>query len=91
MAYPKRAFIFSSSIAFVPHPYHMGVWFNVHPCVLLVDCPDVGCKAKAQQLCRQYKTGEPVHYSHWMRRKAAHGLNVVAPSIVMLRKDWRKL
>ncbi len=88
MAYSRHAYIFSASVAFVPHPFQRGVWYRVHPCVLLVACPSPGCGAGEHQLCRQFKQ-YPVHYTHYQRRRAMKGKSAPSPSVVMLRKDWR--
>lgn len=61
----NRAYIFSSTLAFMPHPYISGWWVRSHPCVLLIPCPN--CKAEAGKLCQ--RKGEVVLYVCWTRRK----------------------
>jgi hypothetical protein len=90
MPYPNKAYVFSPTIAFVPHPRSMTTWVRVHPCVLLVDCPDLDCAADVGQLCRN-KNGDSVTYTHYRRRRSVvPGNKLATPSIVTLPKGWRK-
>lgn len=62
----NRGYVFSTSVAFVPHPHLPALWVRVHASVLRVVCPT--CKAPPGQLCT--RNGTVVHYSHWERRRS---------------------
>lgn len=85
MPRPNRAYIFSASVAFVPHPAISSWWVRTHPAVLLATCPN--CKASPGHLCE--RNGQVVYYTHYVRRRAVPRNAVNLPSVVMLTKTGR--
>lgn len=62
---PKpKAYLLSKTVGFVPHPDLAGLWFRVHPCVVLCDCRR--CGAKKGVPCRS--SGKYVVSTHALRR-----------------------
>lgn len=68
MQQSKKMYVLDSQTAFMPHPFAVGLWLRVHPCVLFVGC--AYCKVKAGTPCKRLDGTLGVE-THWDRRGAA--------------------
>ncbi len=84
----RKAYILSSTVAFVPHPHVPGFYVRTHAAVLLTACEV--CGSKTGQLCTSLASSQParrgreIFSTHWRRRRALADLKIELPAEVTL-------